>query len=211
MPFVAFDGLDGAGKSCLVDMLAQELKKRGHDPLIIHHPTHDGLGGLVRKTLHVEKQRFHVWAETFFYAADLAQTTKTIIEPAIAAGRWVLAHRWWYSSVVYQAGIDGANWDDVREVSQLAVKGLTPTVGILVMADPEVACRRINARKEDSVSPYENLEHLKRGHFNFLRLRDDPKLKDEPFHGIDTSCVTPDESLQQVLALLRKHGQPVDA
>ena len=175
MPFIAIDGCDGSGKTTQCDMLAALLRRTGADadPLIISHPTHDGLGGLLRRTLHKEKQRFDPWAETFLYAADIAQTAQQVIKPRLAAGRWVLAHRWWYSSVVYQAAIDGCDWDAVRDISRAAASGLVPDVSIILMAKPETAMARIGARGEDIVSPYENLPHLQAAYDGFDRLRGD--------------------------------------
>lgn len=219
MPFIAFDGLDGAGKSTLVDMLASHLRAHGLDPLVLSHPTHDGLGGWLRKLLHQDKQRFHTWTETYLYAADLAEAAETVVRPALAAGRWVLAHRWWYSSCVYQAHIDGADWDDVRGVSLEAVRHLKPDAGVIVICDPQLAANRIAARSESSVSPYENLPHLERAlegfnkfTFEALQRRRSQSCStedQEPLAVLDTGTKAPHGSFGELLAALRQFNIPV--
>jgi dTMP kinase len=205
MAFIAFDGLDGSGKSTQLDLLATRLRSRGHEPLVLNHPEREGLGGWIRKLLHVDKQRFDTWAETFLYAADLAQVSTTKIRAAVKSGQWVLAHRWWYSSCVYQAGLDGADWDDVRDISLKAAGDFNPDVGLIVLADPEVAMARIAARTEDSVSPYENLPNLQQAHAGFRRVLGDGRVE-EPLFLLDTTSVTPEETHAEVLHILSAMG-----
>jgi len=204
--FVAFDGTDGSGKSCQIQMLADYLKSKGESPLVLDHPTKDGLGGFLRKLMHADKQRFSTWAEAFLYAADLAETALARIKPALEAGRPVLVHRWWYSSCVYQAAIDGADWDGVKHVSLLAVDGIHPNVGFIMMCDPKVAMTRIGTRPGEIVSPYENEKHLQQAFDGFTRLLNTSQDVQEPLFMVDTSTDTPEETHQNILTGLRSVG-----
>lgn len=203
---VAFDGSDGSGKSTQVKMLAEALKARGQDPLVLDHPTHFGLGKVIRNTLHVQKQRFHTWAEAFLYAADLAETALNHIKPALEAGKPVLMHRWWYSSCVYQAHIDGADWDAVRRISLAATSGITPDMGFITLCKPDVAFERIHVRGETIVSPYENIEAIRKAVEGFNKLIDSNQFysdySSEPLHRLDSTTQTPEEIHQQVLSHL---------
>lgn len=204
--FVAFDGSDGSGKTTQVQMLADALKAKGQSPLVLDHPMHTGLGKVIRTTLHKEKQRFCTWAEAFLYAADLAETATTLIKPALAAGRPVIVHRWWYSSCVYQAGIDGADWNKVREISLAAIEGLNPDIGFITLCDPTEAMKRINLRaaetKAEIVSPYEDELNLRTAFNMFKLLLENKSDAVEPLVALDSTNCTPEDTHKEVLQAL---------
>jgi len=85
MPLIAFDGMDGSGKSTHLDLATQTYQRLFPDekpPIIIHHPAHTGLGRTVRDLLHVNKVRFNPHVEAYLYAADLVQQLLDVVDPA---------------------------------------------------------------------------------------------------------------------------------
>jgi len=132
----------------------------------------------------------------------LAETAGTLIRPALEAGRPVIMHRWWYSSCVYQAGIDGANWDKVREISLIALDGIQPDAGFITLCEPSEAMKRIQIRAGDIVSPYENEKNLREAYAYFGVLLDHASDAPEPLHRLDTTSCTPEDTHAEVLKIL---------
>ena len=106
---VVFCGLDGSGKTTQLRMLAERLEHVGIEPLRTKQPTDDyrqlaevraflSAGG----DLHAARSLARLAAE------DRRRHLAEVIEPALAAGRWVLCDRYLYSSIAYfrQRGID---------------------------------------------------------------------------------------------------------
>jgi dTMP kinase len=208
-PFICLDGTDGSGKSTQCQLLSDYFTRRGDSPLVLSHPAHSGLGGFVRKLLHEDRQRFNASAEAFLYAAALSELIAGSIMPAMQAGRPVLAHRWWYSSVVFQSSVDGAGCGLVRQLSRLAVADVTPTVGLIIVCDPVVAMSRIGSRAAAVLSPYENLSNLQKAHegFELLLSRYHSSQEHdgitEPLFRVDTTSNTPEETHSEILSLVK--------
>ena len=154
---IVFDGSDASGKSTQVTRLAEKLRDRKLEVVVLDHPTKTGLGGELRDLLHVRKQRFTSDAEAFLYAADVCESVRTIIQPALDRGAVVICHRWWYSSVVYQSYIDGCDLQLVTDISRQAAQ-IRPDLFFLLTVDPEVAMQRVLDRGGEIVSPYEKQE-----------------------------------------------------
>lgn len=155
---IVFDGLDSSGKSTQVTLLAEKLRARKLEVVILDHPSKTGLGAEMRDLMFTRKQRFTANAEVFLYAADVRESVDTIIRPAIARGAVVICHRWWYSSVVYQSYVDGCDLQLATNVSRQAAQ-IRPDLFFLLTVDPEEAMRRLGARGEVE-GPYEKQELL---------------------------------------------------
>lgn len=175
MPLIAFDGMDGSGKSTHLDLATQTYQRLFPDekpPIIIHHPAHTGLGRTVRDLLHVNKVRFNPHVEAYLYAADLVQQLLDVVDPAEDAGRIVFAHRWLVTALVYRF-VDGIDRDYAIELYKQVCSipntnlVLCPDINLVFLTDPTEVCKRVEARETTSVSPYENLEAAMRVHAEF--------------------------------------------
>ena len=102
--FVSIDGIDGAGKSTQIAMLADWLVRRGVDPIQVRDPGGTALGEAVREILlHRQEIPLGDRAEMLLYMASRAQLVDEVIRPALEAGRTVISDRYLLANVVYQA------------------------------------------------------------------------------------------------------------
>jgi dTMP kinase len=86
MRFLAFEGLDGAGKSTLIQGLKLELEKRGQVAVITREPGGSALGDAVRELLlAVEGEAPVPRAEALLYQAIRAQHVDKLIKPSLTA------------------------------------------------------------------------------------------------------------------------------
>ncbi|MCU0271688.1 MAG: dTMP kinase [Acidimicrobiales bacterium] len=143
-PFVAFEGVDGAGKSTQARLLAERL-----GAVLTREPGGTPIGTRIRSLLlDPETVGLSARAEALLMAADRAQHVEALVRPALAAGRPVVTDRYLYSSVAYQGYGRDLDPDEVRTLSLFAVDGLLPDLVVLVELPDEVAEQRFGARPD---------------------------------------------------------------
>lgn len=155
--FVVFEGLDGAGTSTQVDLLAAYLRGKGIDVEVTREPTGGAIGQLIRRVLQKQVD-LDAAALALLFAADRIDHLEGPdgIRAALAAGRWVLSDRYVLSSVAYQAseGIDPA-W-----VVSINRRAIAPHLTVYIEATPAVCMERIAARG-GRPERFETLERLR--------------------------------------------------
>ena len=100
--FLAFEGVDGAGKSTQVRLLAQHLEGQGREVLLCREPGGTELGEELRRILLVTGGEMDSEVEVLLFMAARAQLCNKVIRPALEAGKVVISDRFLWSSVVYQ-------------------------------------------------------------------------------------------------------------
>ncbi|WP_374358084.1 dTMP kinase [Chitinimonas sp.] len=100
--FVSLEGLDGAGKSTHLAWLTAHLRGRGIEPVVTREPGGTPLGEKLRELLLHEPM--HIDTEALLMFAARREHLAQVIEPALAAGRWVVCDRFSDASFAYQGG-----------------------------------------------------------------------------------------------------------
>lgn len=103
--FITIEGLEGAGKTTSIGFVADWLRARGIDPLLTREPGGTELGEAIRGLL--LGHRHHGMApdaEALLAFASRAEHLARVIEPALAAGRWVICDRFTDATYAYQGG-----------------------------------------------------------------------------------------------------------
>lgn len=207
MKFLAFEGLDGSGKSSLMLAVEKELTAQG---IRLHRTREPGgtlLGEDIRDLILQKKEgRAPVSkAELLLYEADRAQHVETVIKPRLGAGHWVLSDRFAASSVAFQAGGRNISEEDVQWLNKFATSDLKPDLYILLDVTVEESRRRRQTRasasgeKEDRIES-EADEFHQRVRQGFLKQsQQDPKR----WLVLDATMTT-EEMLSKTLSELRQ-------
>jgi dTMP kinase len=143
--FVTFEGIDGSGKTTQVELLRQELERRGHEVVATREPGGTALGEGIRELV-LHGVDMVAWAEAALYAAARAQLVSEVIAPALERGAVVLCDRYVDSSLAYQGTGRGLGLDRVLELNLNAVAGLLPDTTFLLAIDPDDAAGRSSAQ-----------------------------------------------------------------
>jgi dTMP kinase len=85
-------------------------------------------------------------AELFLILADRAQHVAEVIQPALAAGRVVVADRFADATLAYQAGGRGIDRELVDRATRAAMGGIQPDLTLLLDLSVEVARQRVGGR-----------------------------------------------------------------
>jgi dTMP kinase len=138
---VAFEGIDGTGKSTQLRLLEDWLRAQGEDVITTREPTDSTYGRRIRE-LYVNRGGCTPEEELELFLQDRKLHVKELIRPALAAGRVVLTDRYYYSTAAYQ----GANGLDVKAILQRNRFAPQPDLVILLTMPPELSAQRISSR-----------------------------------------------------------------
>lgn len=145
--FLAVEGGDGAGKTTQIDLLEDWLAERGVPCDRTREPGGTPIGERIRSLLLDHGQgEIDPCTEALLFAASRAAHVVQRIEPALAAGTWVLTDRYVDSSVAYQGMGRGLGTEAVASVNSWATGGLRPDLTIILDLDPAIARERMAAR-----------------------------------------------------------------
>jgi dTMP kinase len=134
--FISFEGLDGAGKTTQVELLARWLDETGRGYIQTREPGGTALGGEIRQLLfHRPGLTITPLAEAFLFQADRAQHFAAVILPALDAGKVVITDRCFDSSLAYQGAARGVGAELVKHLSLIAIQGRVPDLTILLDLD----------------------------------------------------------------------------
>jgi dTMP kinase len=145
---ITIEGLDGTGKTTLAEALVDELRGDGGDVLLLREPGGVELSERIRAVVKDPGLEVGPRAEALLYAAARAQLVAERVEPALAAGTWVLLDRFVDSSLAYQGVGRGLGIEAVRDVNLFATGGLRPDRTLLLRADAATRAARQLVRGE---------------------------------------------------------------
>jgi dTMP kinase len=194
--FITFEGIDGAGKSTQIAFVEGWLRGRGVDVLLTREPGGTPIGESLRELiLHRPMQPR---TETLLMFAARHEHIAAVIEPALAAGRWVLCDRFTDATYAYQAGGRGLPEEDVAALERWVHPQLQPDLTFLFDLMPEIAAARL-ARAQRS----DRFEAEQRDFFVHVRAAylARARLHAQRFVVVDTSRdkVVVQQQLQQAL------------
>ncbi len=141
-PYIAFEGIEGAGKSTIAGVIVDRLAAGGVDVVRVREPGGTATGERIRSVLLDPGGDVAPWTEAMLFAAARAQLAAAVVGPALAAGRWVVSDRSVYSSLAYQGGGRGLGIARVRAVNEAGLQGVWPGLVVLLRLGAEEGLRR---------------------------------------------------------------------
>ena len=150
---IALEGIDGCGKSTQARALAEVLAAR-----LTFEPGATPVGARLRELLLAPDGAPPTRrTEALLMAADRAEHVARVVEPALAAGEWVVSDRYAGSTIAYQGYGQGLDPAELDGLVQWATGGLAADLSILVEVSVEVAADRLAAQGRSGVDRLERL------------------------------------------------------
>lgn len=191
--FITVEGGEGVGKSTNMAYIEDSLRDSGINLLVTREPGGTALGEELRQLLlQVREQPVSATAELLLIFAARAQHLEELIEPALAAGRWVLCDRFTDATYAYQSGGRGIDAATVRSLEKLVQGALRPDCTLLLDAPVDVGMARARGRGELDRFEREEIDFFERVRATYLRLAQDGEGR---YRVIDAS--QPLENVQQ--------------
>ncbi len=146
--FITFEGGEGSGKSTQIQKLARSLnvaklraivtREPGGSPgaEIIRHLVLSGMGKLLGPE-----------AETLLFAAARDDHVRTVIQPALAQGIWVLCDRFFDSTRAYQGRLGQVSPGVLNAMQRVTIGDLKPDLTFILDVPVEIGLQRAAARR----------------------------------------------------------------
>ncbi|MGB1260272.1 MAG: dTMP kinase, partial [Akkermansiaceae bacterium] len=112
---IVIEGIDGTGKSTQAQLLADALRRAGHEVVQSFEPTNGPWGKKLRES--ATTGRLSSKEELEYFLKDRAQHVHELISPTVARGGIVILDRYYFSSMAYQ-GARGIDPQMIREENE---------------------------------------------------------------------------------------------
>jgi dTMP kinase len=164
--FITFEGIEGVGKSTNMAHLTRAIEKRGHTVLTTREPGGTPMAERIRDLVaeHGDESMPDI-AELLLVFASRALHVNNVIQPALAAGTWVICDRFTDSSRAYQGGGRGLPQTDINLLAKWVHGDLRPDLTILLDAPVETGMSRAGQRSDPDRFEIERSEF-------FMRVRE---------------------------------------
>lgn len=165
--FLTFEGVDGAGKSTHVQWVKQYLSDRGINVCLTREPGGTALGEQLRELL--LKEPMHLETETLLMFAARNEHLRTVIEPALTAGQWVVCDRFTDATFAYQGAGRALGRDRINQLVQWVHPGFEPSRTWLFDVPLEVARQRLSDAREPDRFEREQADFFERTREGYLQ------------------------------------------
>ena len=140
--YLAFEGIDGSGKTTFIEEVSKALVKADIEYSIVREPGGSKLGEGIRELLLSHDYEVDPTSEALLFSASRAQLIEEIVKPTIELGKVVISDRSAYSSVAYQGVGRGLGYKQVYDLNDFAINGFWPEKVILLDIDPKISLSR---------------------------------------------------------------------
>ncbi|MDB5104770.1 MAG: thymidylate kinase [Fibrobacteres bacterium] len=158
--FFSLEGVDGSGKTTQLALLADRLRTMGREVVTVREPGGTPVSDKIRQLILSPENPIVPSAELLLFSAARAQLVAQVIQPALEAGKVVLADRFGWSTLAYQGYGRGMDFGPIRELFRIACGDVWPLHSFLLdlpihsMRDRLAAGGRPADRMESESAPF---------------------------------------------------------
>jgi len=145
--FVTVEGGEGVGKSSNLAFVCGLLEAAGIEVVQTREPGGTPLAEEIRQLLLDHRNDgMAVDCELLLMFAARAEHIARVIEPALAAGRWVLCDRFTDATYAYQGGGRGIDRERIARLEAFVQGGLRPDLTLILDVPVEIGMARARGR-----------------------------------------------------------------
>lgn len=197
--FFCLEGIDGSGKSTHIEKLAATLTAEGYSVVKLREPGGAKISEQIRGILldPAFKGVMGDKTELLLYNAARAQVIHEIIQPALDAGKVVIADRFAWSTYAYQGFARGLDADMVQRLTEITCGDCFPELTVVL----DLSVEQSRARTANRGEAPDRLEQEKADFFERVRQGYLAAARDFPEC---VSAIDADRSFEEVSADLYK-------
>ncbi|MBX9804800.1 MAG: dTMP kinase [Alphaproteobacteria bacterium] len=156
--FITFEGGEGTGKSTQTVLLADYLNEQGHQVVLTREPGGSDGAELIRALLvSGDIARWSPMTEVLLLYAARAEHWSNVIEPALAAGAWVICDRFADSTLAYQGYGHGVDRVFISKLYASVIGFRQPDWTFVFDLDPAIGVERA-LKRHTSENRFEHMD-----------------------------------------------------
>lgn len=168
--YLAFEGIDGSGKSSLIKRLSAVLSNQQVENKIVREPGGTKVGEGVRELLLSHDYEVDALTEALLFCSQRSQLIAEVIKPEVNKGIKILSDRSAYSSVAYQGVGRGLGYETIYQLNDIAVNSFWPEKVVLLDIDPKISLSRQKVADRIGSDKVDFFNKVREG---YLRLADE--------------------------------------
>jgi len=150
---ITLEGVEGSGKSTLIQYLKDFLERNGKRVIVTREPGGIDISEQIRSViLDTNNTKMDGRTEALLYAAARRQHLVERIIPSLQEGKVVLCDRFIDSSLAYQGYARGLGIDEVLSINEFAIGSFMPNLTLYLDLDPQIGLTRIRQNKGREVN-----------------------------------------------------------
>lgn len=178
--FIVIEGIEGSGKTTICCYIKKLLHKLGITKIVsVREPGSTPLAEKIRWLIKNNDNNEYVNNETellLFFAARI-QLIKTIVQPELKKGSWIISDRHSLSSLAYQGAGRGIQENIIISLQNLFFKNFYPHITFYLDVKPIIGLNRIKNRKNIDRIESNDLLFFHKVRNRYLKLiQNDPKI-----------------------------------
>ena len=147
--FITLEGIEGAGKSTVIDFIENFITSSGYDVVKTREPGGTAIGEQIREILlNKNNDKLTDDTELLLIFAARAQHLSEIILPNLASNKIVLCDRFIDASYAYQGAGRGIEQSKINLLENWVMPDIKPDLTFLLDLDPKMAFERTNKRSD---------------------------------------------------------------
>jgi dTMP kinase len=167
--FITVEGIEGAGKSSMIQFIAEYLQERQVDFVLTREPGGTEIAEHIRQVLlDYYEEKMAEDTELMLMFAARAQHLHHVIRPALKANKIVICDRFTDTSFAYQGGGRGIDADRIAALETWVQRGLDPDLTILLDVPADIGMERALKRSAPDRIEQEQLHFFERARDAYL-------------------------------------------
>lgn len=167
--FITLEGLEGVGKTTNRAFVESLLTEAGVSFVGTREPGGTPLGESLRELVLRADGQMRAETELLLMTASRVEHVSAVIEPALAAGQWVLCDRFLDASIAYQGAGRELGVERVAQLHRLMGMNLQPDLTVLLDMPVEAGLARMAARGQPDRIESEAMEFFQRARAAYLQ------------------------------------------
>lgn len=162
--FITIEGLEGSGKSSVINFLEKLLKAKGFSVIVFREPGSTEVGEKIRQILlDKENKRLSLHTELLLYLAARTQLIEEKLINAFKKYDFIICDRFFDSTLVYQGYALGLGAIVEKSVKMFSL-GITPDLTIVLDVSARDGLKRIKNKDRIESRPIRFHNKLRRGY-----------------------------------------------
>lgn len=168
---IVIEGLEGAGKSTAVNIVTEYLSELQIKTITTREPGGTAIGEQLRTIIKNPEYSdiLEDRSELLLLYVARIQLIEQIIKPALREGYWVVADRFELSTIAYQGGGRGLNFNIIKDLSAFCLNGFKPHLTLYLDINPELGMQRAKLRGQFDRIEQQSIDFFHRVHESYIQ------------------------------------------